>query len=185
MFIPMVFPVSNLLPNYVTLDPHSQWHVSALLSTAFESMTLPSRLKAQNMSLQTLDQFENALNINGNQNIAKLRMGIAQNSAPTGQQQSARLQVHAQSRDMRLPSQEQNQSRAVDEEDPSIFDIDLFPAEEQPQSRGRSSTRKTHVFGQAENYRGDDDPNDEAIEYEDDGPKRARQRAASLTLVHK
>jgi hypothetical protein len=179
-------PPSIMLPRYVVLDPHSQWHVSGLLSTAFESMTLPSRLKPQNMSLQTLDQLENALNINGSQNIAKLRMGIEQKSAPNGHQQSGNLGVRAQSRDMRLPSQERSSSASrVIDEDLTVFDMDFFPVDESQQSLGRGGTRKSHVFGQAENYRGDGDPKDEVARDEDEGYKRARQRVAGLPVIHK
>jgi hypothetical protein len=186
LIIPMAMPPSTMLPRYVILDPHSQWHVSGLLSTALESMTLPSRLKPHNMSLQTLDQLGNALNINGSQNIAKLRMGIEQKSEPNGHQQSESLGVRAQSRDTRLPSQERSSdaSRAIDE-DLTVFDMDFFPADGSQQSRGRGGTRKSHVFGQAENYRGNGHPKDEAVKDEDEGYKRARQRAAGLPVIHK
>src|SRR5258708_7067804 len=107
-----------VLPSYVTLDPHSQWHVSGLLSTALESITLPSRLKPQNMSLQTLDEFANTLNINGRQNIAKLRMGLDRNSYPNGHEQSGRFDIQAQKKDTRLPSLETplDESRIADED---------------------------------------------------------------------
>lgn len=174
------------LPNYVSLDAHSQWHVSALLSTAMESMTLPSRLKVQGRSLQTLDQFENALNINGNQNIAKLRMSIEQKPETNGDHQPGALDIRAQSGDKRLPSQERRADEyRADEKDLTILDMDFFPADDLQQSRGHRSSKKTHVFGQAENYRGLEDIEDHAAEGEDEGHIRARQRAAGLPLVHK
>jgi hypothetical protein len=183
----MAVPSPTMLPSYVDINPQSQWHISGLLSTALESMTLPSRLKAQSMSLQTLDQLEHALNINGRQNIAKLRMGIEQKSELDSHQPPGRLAVRAQSRDTRLPSQERSsdESRAADEEGLTVFDVDFFPADEPQQSHGRGSSRKTHVFGQAENYRGDEDSKDEGAGGEDEGYKRACQRAAGLPLIHK
>ncbi|RFU27008.1 hypothetical protein B7463_g9337, partial [Scytalidium lignicola] len=51
LFVPLTLP--SKLAGYVTLDPQSQWDVSGLLSTAFESMTLPSRLKPQQGLRQT------------------------------------------------------------------------------------------------------------------------------------
>jgi hypothetical protein len=149
-------------------------------------MTLPSRLKRQNMALQTLDQLANALNTNGKQTTAKLRMSIDQKSALNGHQQSGGLEVLSQSRDMRLPSQERytDEENAADEEDLTMFDMDFFPAEGPDQSRGRRSIKKIHVFGQAENYRVHGDLEDEVSNGEDEGRERARRRAAGLPITH-
>lgn len=187
LFIPMTVPSATRLPSYVDINPQSQWHVSGLLSAALESMTLPSRLKAQKMSLQTLDQLEHALNINGRQNIAKLRMGIEQKSDLDSLKPAGKLAARAQSRDTRLPSQERSsdEPRTTDEEGLTVFDVDFFPTDELQQSRGRGSSKKTHVFGQTEHYRGDEDPKDEGVRDEDEGYKRTRQRAAGLPLIHK
>jgi hypothetical protein len=183
LFIPMTMP-STVLPSYVMLDPHSQWHVSGLHSTALESMTLPSRLKA---TRETLDQLGSALNVNGNQNIAKLRMSIDQKVALNGHHLSGRLEVRAESRDMRVPSQERHNhtSDVPDENDLTTFDMDFFPTETGEQIRGRRSVKKPHVFGQAENYRGDEIPEDEKTNEEDEGYERARRRPAGLPVIHK
>jgi hypothetical protein len=182
-------PPLTKLPTYVTLDVQSQWHVSALLSAAIESMTLPSRLKSQSGSLQRLDQFENALNINGSQNIARLRMSVEHKPEATGSDQTTRQNIGVQSRDTRLPSREWLRDESWPAyEDQTLLDMDFFPTEEPQQSRARSSLKKTHVFGQAENYRGAEDPKDEAEdedEDEDEWYMRARQRAAGLPLVYK
>jgi len=183
LFIPITMP-STMLPSYVMLDPHSQWHVSGLLATALESMTLPSRLKA---TRETLDQLASALNVNGNQNIAKLRMSIDQKVGLSGHHRSGRLEVRAENRDMRVPSQERSNiiDNGPDENDLTTFDMDFFPTETVEQNRGRRSIKKPHVFGQAENYRGDEDPQDEKANEEDEGYERARRRAAGLPVVHK
>ena len=157
--------------------------MSALLSTAVESMTLPSRLKARSRTLQRLDQFENALNINGSQNIAKLRMSIKHKLVANDRDQSTGQGIRE---DTRLRSQQRNsfESRSADE-DLTVLDMDFFSVDEPQQSRARGAIKKTHVFGQAENYRGDEQPKDQAAEDEDEGYIRARQRATGLTLVHK
>jgi len=190
IFIPMTMP-SAALPSYVMLDPKSQWHVSALLSTAMESMTLPSRLKLRDGAIQTLDHIASALNINGNQNIAKLRMSIDQKctSVVNGRHRVGRLEVRAQSRDSRLPSQVRSNDEPdiAEGDDVTTFDMDFFPAEAAEQGRGRWSVKKTHVFGQAENYRGDEDTeeNEKMDLDEDEGFERARRRAAGLSVIHK
>ena len=148
-------------------------------------MTLPSRLKA---SRETLDQFTSAVNINGNQNIAKLRMSIDQKAALNGHDRSGRLEVRAESRDLRLPSQERSGSiidNNSDESDLATFDMDFFPTETGEQIRGRQNFRKPHVFGQAENYRGDENPSEEQKNEEDEGHERARRRAIGLPVIHK
>lgn len=149
-------------------------------------MTLPSRLKARSRTLQRLDQFENALNINGSQNIAKLRMSIKHKLVANDRDQSTGQGIRAESGDTRLPSQQRTsfESRSADE-DLTVLDMDFFSADEPQQSRARGAFKKTHVFGQAENYRGDEHPKDQAAEDEDEGYIRARQRATGLTLVHK
>jgi hypothetical protein len=182
IFIPMSMP-STMLPSYVMLDHKSQWHVSGLLSTALESMTLPSRLKA---SRETLDQLSNALNINGNQNIAKLRMSIDQKAVLNGNDRTGRLEVRAQSRDVRVPSQERPLHTMQEDQEPSILDMDFFSTEAGDHTRGRRTVKKTHVFGQAETYRGDNDEQDnETTNEEDESYERARRRAAGLPIIHK
>ncbi len=165
----------------------SQWHVSGLLSTALETMTLPSRLKSQGRSRETMDQLVNALNINGNQNIAKLRMSIDQKEALNGHHRPGRSEVRAQSRDTRMPSQDRQAGESHDgeEDEVSTFDMDFFPPETVDYGRGQRSTKKTHVFGQSESHRVSEDvPTNEATE-EDEGFDRARRRAACLPIIQK
>lgn len=174
---------STKLPSYVTLDPRSQWHVSALFSTALESMTLPSRLKK---SRETLDQIANAMNVNGNQNIAKLRMSISREKEVSEDERPSRLEVRAQSRDVRIPSQNRSDNYAVqDSEDPSVFDIDFFPADAIEHVRGRQAAKKAHVFGQAEIYRGEKEQQNYEANEGDEGQDRARRRAAGLPIIQR
>ena len=188
LFIPTAMP--SILPGYVTVDPKSQWHVSGLLSTALESMTLPSRLKLRDGTRETLDHLSGALNVNGNQNIAKLRMSVDHTPVPAvnGHNRPGRLEVRAQSRDPRVPSQDRA-GKESDGDGLTTFDMDLFPAEIAEESRGRRTTQTAHVFGQAENYRGDEEKIKalKVIESsdEDEGFERARRRAAGLPVIQR
>lgn len=188
IFVPMALPSANF-PNYVKLDAKSEWHRSALFSTALESMTLPSRLRLHHSGRETLDQLSNALNINGNQNIAKLRMSITQKPMTNGTSREGGLEVQAESRDARLPAQDgrANQGDADKNEDESTtFDMDFFPTETGEYVRGRQSSKKVHVFGQAENYRIEDDQHQSKnIKDEDEGYERARRRAEGLTITRR
>lgn len=185
LFIPMTLPTAKL-PSYVTVDPQSPWHVSGLLSAALESMSLPSRLKMVRGSRQTMDGIISAVNVNGNQNIAKLRMSIDQNAAPNGHKRHGRLAVPTESRDLRVRSQERIIHDAqADETDVKIFDMDFFPEETGDQPRERRSDKETHVFGQAEGYRVQENIHSLQANEEEDGGERARRRAAGLPLIQK
>ncbi|KAK6605849.1 misato Segment II myosin-like domain-containing protein [Botrytis cinerea] len=186
LFIPMTIP-STHLPSYVKLDASSSWEVSGLLSSAMESMTLPSRLKPQNGTRQTLDQLASTLNVNGNQNIAKLRMSVKQNSE-TGINDTVHTGTngHSQATDTRVTSAKTS-SRGEDvpaENDTANFDMDFFPTETGEQSRGPRKSGKIHVFGQVENYRGNEEY-DEENDRNDEGRERALRIAASLPLLSK
>ncbi|PQE13009.1 hypothetical protein CJF30_00002915 [Rutstroemia sp. NJR-2017a BBW] len=185
LFIPTTLP-SSPLPGYVHLDLNSQWQIAGLHSAALESMTLPSRLKPRNGIRQTLDQIAATLNANGNQNIAKLRMTVKQNShgsvngndhsTSNGNSQDTDLRVSSRLTAMRdLEIGEENN-------DVARFDMEFFPAEVLEQTRSRRSSSKIHVFGQAENYRGDGDDIEE-VDRNDEGQERARRVAASLPLL--
>lgn len=176
---------SARLPGYVKLDARSSWEVSGLLSSAMESMTLPSRLKPQNGLRQTLDQLASTLNVNGNQNIAILRMTVnkgveAHNEIQTG------MNGHSQATDTRITSGaiSSRGEDMVEESGISSFDIDFFPTETGEQNRSRQKPGKAHVFGQVENYRGDEEY-DEENDRNDEGRERARRIANSLPLLSK
>ncbi|KAK6585520.1 hypothetical protein PZA11_002247 [Diplocarpon coronariae] len=188
LFVPMTL-AATVLPSYVTVDAQSRWHVSGLLSTAFETMTLPSRLRLQNGSRASLDQLANVLNVNGNQSIAKLRMSIDQNFVSNGDHRSARLEISLQSRDPRLSSQERRlevESTSQGDRGLKVFDMDFFLVEAGEQSRARRSVKEPHVFGQAETYRADDQKDGEVEDTEQEaGHERARRRAAGLPIIQK
>lgn len=187
LFVPITMQ-STMLPSYITLNPKSQWHVSGLLSMAMECMTLPSRMKSQAGHRETLDDIANTLNVNGNQNIAKLRMSIDQSvSQVNGDRGLGRLEVRAQSRDLRVPSQERVhvETDTSDKDYITTFDMDFFPVEAVEQTRGRLSTKETHVFGQAENYRSDQDQKPKETNEDEDSYERARCRAAGLPIIYK
>jgi hypothetical protein len=181
------------LPHYVSVDRKSPWHVSALLSTALESMTLPSRLRAQNGLRQSLDEIAGVLNVNGNQNIARLQMSICFESRlqlqANGDDRLGRLDVRSQSRDPRVPSQNGlGDDLDVVDKTPATLDMDFFPSDDPNQARGRRVTKRIHIFGEAENLRGDNDQSGANVEDEEndlDGRERARRRAAGLKIFHK
>ncbi|KAG8528820.1 uncharacterized protein KY384_006509 [Bacidia gigantensis] len=75
MYVPLL-PPQKKPPSYVHLDTRSQWHTSALVSAALESVSLPSRLRDGGQRRGYLDDLSAVLNTNGNQRIAQLQCSI-------------------------------------------------------------------------------------------------------------
>ncbi|KAI9820544.1 MAG: mtDNA inheritance, partitioning of the mitochondrial organelle [Thelocarpon impressellum] len=160
MYIPIADPPS-IVPADVDLDPGSEWSTSALLSSAIETMTLPSRLRAVDGARVTLDEMELALNTNGKQRIARLRF------SPCADQ--ARPESYGRGM-MEGGSHEATAGL-------STLDIDLFPDLD---LRERKPERQ-HTFGQVEVVRGErerpaEDEDEEVLE-------GRRRRAAGLPVV--
>ena len=119
MFVPMSLPAR--LPQYIHLDHESVWHTTAMLSTALETATLPSRLKGTEFNRGFLSAMEAALNINGNQRIAQMQCSVLEPKTITT--------PHTQTRgvgDPRAPSSIQRSMVEDDGDDPTIkLDVDL------------------------------------------------------------
>ena len=75
IYTPLSVPHTQL-PQYVHFDRKSQWHTSALLSAALESITLPTRLRHGIQKCWSISDMEAALNVNGNQRIAQLQCSM-------------------------------------------------------------------------------------------------------------
>ena len=72
MYIP-VTGTPQRLPSYVSLNRNSPWHTAALQATAFESITLPSRLRAsRGTRTASLDELAAAVSPGGDRRIAQL-----------------------------------------------------------------------------------------------------------------
>ncbi|KFA65378.1 hypothetical protein S40285_00415 [Stachybotrys chlorohalonatus IBT 40285] len=80
MIVPLSVPEGDM-PNGVTLDPSSPWHTSALMATAVESATLPSRL-VQGASQQpgSLQEIADNLNSTGNHTLASMSMSVGRSA---------------------------------------------------------------------------------------------------------
>ncbi|KAL9095035.1 MAG: hypothetical protein Q9165_002637 [Trypethelium subeluteriae] len=120
-------PITNnpsVLPGYVTIEPSSRWYASALQATAFESMTLPARLRGTPETRTTLADMEAAFNNHGNRKVAALGMSVTD------------------------PDHLGEYKETGDEDG---VDISLLPSS--PQGPQRLGSR-THLFGSAEALRG-------------------------------
>ena len=104
MYVPLSVPPAGL-PPYVQLNRESRWHTSALLSAAFESITLPARQRSAGSGQTGFDQLEARLNTNGHQCLAQLQasVSIADSSAQQEPDQSTDLDLDL-STNLRDPS---------------------------------------------------------------------------------
>lgn len=182
MYIPLVVPVGRL-PDYVTLDRDSQWHNSALLSAAVETMTLPSRLRPGSSKRGFLGDLENALNVNGNQRIAQLQYKVFDPDTEVQQHTKS-----GESKDDRMPS---NINRTLVGEDDSEavnpdLDISLSGCDIGSQSSLNQRRQSDHIFGAVETIRGQAEAvKDEEAEDDETRYMKKRKRFAGLPVIER
>ncbi len=115
------------VPVNIRLDRSSEWSKSALLCTAVESMTLPTRLRDGNGRRSTLAELEGILNNTGSRTLFDLQASVVTGKTP-------HLDENEGSRAPSLLS--------------TTFDLDYSP-------RGTQTTlgRTPHLFSRAEVWR--------------------------------
>ena len=185
-------PISSTLsqlPEYVSLEPTSQWHTSALLSAALESVTLPTRSRAGESKNATFSDLEAILNINGNQRIVQLQCSILNpDDSQNDHEQQSDLSQHDDRMQGATMEHLLHGEDEVDQASANIQDLDikLFPREEPPRTIQNGGFRKTdHVFGRVESFRGRGQIANQSSDTEDQGYARKRRRIAGLTLVER
>lgn len=144
LYVTMADPPTRV-PESISLDGQSEWHTSALLCTAMETMTLPSRLKARNGLSSTLTELEDFLKSNGNQTIAKLDLEVGNPLGQDGHTQEHRDKSFASSQ---TAGEFQAQyERLVDLESNTKFALSPSLGE---YGRTRSRNKPSHVFSRAD-----------------------------------
>jgi hypothetical protein len=164
IIVPLALP--EMLPSGMmqTLDPTSQWHVSALLASAVESVMLPSRMRDASKR-ETLGGLAEVLNAMGKQSVAGLQMSVDRPEATEGQRGGARL-------------------RQLSEEELSEgVQLDLrFTPSDQLDSYSRSNGfYKPRVFSQVISSRGYDDEEVEDMEVDEAGRRLRRSAYEPVT----
>ena len=183
MYTPMSIPLKKL-PQYVLFDRNSQWHSSALLSVALESVTLPTRLRRGVRKRWFLDDLEAVLNVNGNQRIAQLQCSILDpEDAPLV---SA---ISYGSTDDRAPSGDNN---ILDKEDglrftKSRYDIDFTCGDTRSTSRiATQHNVSDHVFSAIETTRTKvETAKDEEMDEVNATDARKLRRLAGLPVIER
>lgn len=193
MYIPISGPPIQL-PAYVCMDGSSQWHTAGLLSIALESVTLPSRLRANNGQWWVLNDFEAALNVNGNQRIARLECSL-RDPKVLAEQRRERGIKEASTADQRTPVTGPGTSNLLDDEsglqaakDASLrhLDIDFFAGHSMiPSGQLTRIAKERHVFGHTDSFRGDYERPSSGDDGVEAGLARKRRRIAGLPLAER
>ena len=182
LYVPLSVPAIQL-PQYVHLNRDSQWHVSALLSMALESMTLPSRLRPDNQRRGLLGDIEAALNVNGNQRIAQLQCTVLEPETELPKSVNGYA-----SHDDRAPS---DTVHAMTEEDhveiiSPHLDMDLSTGNPGSSSYASQHDTSDHTFGAVENMRGKlQEAKNQELDEDEITYARKRRRLAGLSVVER
>lgn len=152
----------RLLGSNVSLDASSNWHTSALVLSALESVTLPSRLKGGTNS-NTLSGITDLLNAMGKQRISSLQMNIAQKLTDASGDPSLRQASH------------RSYDNDDEESDALYLDIDFSPSDQVEPGRRQNGFHKPRIFSQFLTSRGAT-PVEGSEELSFDGEDRLRHR---------
>jgi hypothetical protein len=68
LYIPLVQP--SRIPSSILIDSSSYWHISALYSILYDSITLPTRTREEHPFSMDMYDFTNHINIHGQRKIA-------------------------------------------------------------------------------------------------------------------
>ena len=182
LYVPLSVPAIQL-PQYVHLNRDSEWQISALLSMALESMTLPSRLRPDEQRRGLLGDIEATLNVNGNQRVAQLQCTLLDPETELPRPVNGYA-----SHDDRAPS---NTMHAMIKEDDvetitSHLDMNLSTGNPRPLSYASQHDTSDHTFGAVENTRGKpQEATDQELDEDDITYARKRRRLAGLSVIER
>lgn len=146
----MQIPMSTLpssLPSYVQLDPASRWHTSALQAAAFESLTLPTRLRDADTGHTTFDELETTLSNDGKRGVAAVKLTA---ESPDRLRNESLANGH---HDDRMANGLTN-GTTDNEDEHSDTSVNFFPELVPRSNTGRTLGRREHIFSSAESSRG-------------------------------
>ena len=155
MYVPVSLPAAAL-PPYLELDRESQWHVSALISSALETLTIPSRLRTNGHKRGLLDNLTARLNLNGNQRIAQLQCSFVR---PEAELNGPKFLKDMDDR-MRSNTTGSLTKKGNEQREGADLDIDLSGGQGMSAGNERHN-QSNHIFGGFESVRG-------TISYSDD-----------------
>ncbi|MCJ1401793.1 mtDNA inheritance, partitioning of the mitochondrial organelle [Xylographa trunciseda] len=192
MYASHYVPVSNvppILPKYVSLNRMSQWHTSALLAIGIESVALPCRLRGDGHRRTTFNDFEAALNTNGNQRIFQLAFSVLN---PRILKNKLKQDGEPSQGDPRVNNLNDSHAvaledgRKVGEESGTSLDINLLSGEMEETPVPHKKLKKApHVFGRVDSLRGPFPVHSNDIQHDDDEYGRKRRRLDGMPILER
>lgn len=147
LYIPLTTSPSRL-PSYLSLDPTSKWHTSALQALALESLTLATRLRSTIPGRASLDEYETVLSNDSTRKIATAHFSAQDPAILDSASKSA------EKADSRIHNNHTNGSAQDSETASPELDVDLQPDTLPSVVRRQAGARKNHVFSRVESLRG-------------------------------
>jgi hypothetical protein len=141
--VPLALPRTS--PYRIALDLTSPWHTSAVLATAIETASLPSRLKDRSKG-DTLDTMTDLLNTMGKQTVATLQMSYP----------NALQEPESDSRQVKR-TQNSDANNHGETEQPVHLDLDFAPdtTVQKAQRNGHNGHAESRIFSQLSVVRGE------------------------------
>lgn len=172
LIVPITLP--RPLSSHVSLDSSSSWHTSALLASALESVTLPSRLR-HGLNNDTFTGMAGLLNQMGKQSIASLQMSIAKQKAPATSGDS-RVRQNERTYDDDKEDGEGKDSRGLQ------LDLDFTPSDQLDTGRRQNGFHQPRIFSQLVTVRGSS-AEDQAMLDPEEEQERLRRRDPNAPIT--
>ncbi|KAK0738441.1 tubulin domain-containing protein [Schizothecium vesticola] len=162
LVVPLALP--KVFPRGVGVERGSAWHTMGLLAAAWESVTLPTRLR-EGEGRTRWGEVADGLNVMGRQTVAGLQMSVE----PAGEGEGDGTEPR---RGKRLSEEEQNEG--------AVLDMRFEPSYQLDQVRGRMNGlgggKTSKVFSQVVAMRGYPPDEDDEEEEEDQDVRNLRRR---------
>lgn len=157
LYVPIV-SVQNRLPHYVSpFDATSRWHTSALQLSAWESVTLPLRLKADQKGTSKASDYEATLSNDGKRKIVHLGLSVSE-ANKDDEATNGHVNGH---HDERMPGRTNGQLEHEDEDGSGALSLDVdFTPDVLEDATGTAVRRRgpvirsSKVFSQVQSLRG-------------------------------
>jgi hypothetical protein len=173
LIVPITLPWP--LGSRISLDPSSRWHTSALMASAVESVTLPSRLR-DGLNNDTFAGMAGLLNQHGKQSIAGLQMSPAKQRAPATSGDSRVRQGNQRTYEDDMEDNEDEDSKGVH------LDLDFTPSDQLEPGRRQNGFHQPRIFSQLVTVRGSTAEDEERLDPEEE-QERLRRRNPNAPIT--
>ena len=179
IFVPMSIP-GGALPEYLRLHKGSEWHVSGLQSAAFETMTIPPRLRPGSQKRGHLVDLAAALNVNGSQRISQLQCKVVDPDTLIS------LPKPLEEMDARIESAAPHALVEKDESQNTSVNLDIdFLSREDPRARTGPMRSSDHDFGGVECLRGNNVAEPGGVDEDEMAYAKKKRRFAGMPVVER